>query len=181
MGFYTCVSLFTGNDKNEMVLLLHETWNSAILDSACTNNVSGEKWMEDLIQKLNVHDQVIYDSSVKVFNFGGGEKLNSLGTVTFPCVLAGREISITTDVVSSNIPLLLFIKAMKEFGMIWDFQKGTVQVFGREVILDVSSCGHHSWWNDLIIITNIPKSRYSHVTSNMESIFFMNDTKKKNF
>ena len=138
------VSLFTGNDKNEMVLLLHETWNSAILDSACSNNVSGEKWMEELIQKLNVHDQVIYDLSVKVFNFGGGEKLNSLGTVTFPCVLAGREISITTDVVSSNIPLLLSIKAMKEFGMIWEFQKGTVQVFGREIVLDVSSCGHHS-------------------------------------
>ena len=32
------VAMFTGNDKEEMVLLLHETWNSAILDSACSSN-----------------------------------------------------------------------------------------------------------------------------------------------
>ena len=138
------VALFTGNDKDELVLLLHETWNSAILDSACSSNVCGNQWIDDLIDKLNVKQQVGRGSSVKVFNFGGGEKLNSLGTVTFPCVMAGKEISITTDVVSSNIPLLLSIKAMKDYGMIWDFQKGTVQVFGKEIVLDVSSCGHHS-------------------------------------
>ena len=112
------VSLFTGNDKNELVLLLHETWNSAILDSACSNNVCGETWMEELIQKLNVKERVSRGPSVKVFNFGGGERLNSLGSVTFPCILAGKEIDITTDVVSSNLPLLLSITAMREFGMV---------------------------------------------------------------
>ena len=138
------IAMFTGNDKDQLVLLLHETWNSAVLDSACSSNVCGKRWIEDLIDKLKVKDKVSRDSSVKIFNFGGGEKLYSLGTITFPCLLAGKNISITTDVVDSDIPLLLSIKTMKDFGMVWDFQKGTVSVFGKEVTLDVSSCGHHS-------------------------------------
>ena len=139
------VGLFTGNDKDELVLLLHESWNSAILDSGCSSNVCGKKWIDDIISKLNIEEhEVTRGSSVKVFNFGGGEKLNSLGTVTFPCLLAGKNINITTDIVSSNLPLLLSIKTMKDFGMVWDFQKGSVNIFDREITLDVSSCGHHS-------------------------------------
>ena len=139
------IGLFTGNDKNELVLLLHETWNSAILDSACSSDVSGKKWIDELMMKLNLkEEQVSRGSSVKVFNFGGGEKLDSLGSVKFPCVIAGKEVMITTDVVDSNIPLLLSIRTMKEFGMIWDFRKGTVELFGKVVELDVSMCGHHS-------------------------------------
>ena len=113
------IGLFTGNDKNELVLLLHETWNSAILDSACSSDVSGKKWIDELIIKLNLkEEQVSRGSSVKVINFGGGgEKLDSLGTVKFPCVIAGKEVMITTDVVNSNIPLLLSIKTMKEFSI----------------------------------------------------------------
>ena len=133
-----------GTIRTNWVFLLHETWNSAVLDSACSSNVCGNQWIDDLIDKLKMKQRVSRGSSVKVFNFGGGERLNSLGTVTFSFILAGKEISITTDVVSSNIPLLLSIKTMKDLGMIWDFQKGTVQVFGKEITLDVSSCGHHS-------------------------------------
>ena len=140
------VSLFTGNDVNELVLLAHESWDSAILDSACSSNVCGILWIEDLLERLNneLKSLVERTTSNKVFHFGGGEKLTSTGRVKFPCQLAGKNITITTDVVDSVIPLLLSIKSMKKAGMIWDFQKGIVTVFGKEVLLDVSSCGHHS-------------------------------------
>ena len=140
------ISLFAGNDHGEIVLLAKETWDSAVLDSGCTSTVCGEQWIEDFLERLRVKsDQSISRvSSNKVFHFGGGEKLHSKGSLKFPCLIAGQPVTINTDVVESNIPLLLSIKAMKKAGMVWDFKQGTIEVFGKVVQLHISSCGHHS-------------------------------------
>ena len=157
------VSLFTGNDMDELVLLSRESWDSAILDSACSSTVCGSQWMDDLMKRMNdmLKGHVERTSSNKTFHFGGGEKLQSQGKVKFPCSLAGKNIKISTDVVDSTIPLLLSIKSMKKAGMIWDFQKGIVHVFGKEVVLDVSSCGHHSI---PVVIPEINIEEFSFIT-----------------
>ena len=77
------VSLFTGNDTNELILLAQESWDSAILDSACSSNVCGKLWMEDLLKRINepLTNMIVKSESNKIFHFGGGEKLTSTGRI----------------------------------------------------------------------------------------------------
>ncbi len=41
------------------------------------------------------------------FKFGGEMKKKSIERLVLPCVIAGKETTITTDVVENDIPLLL--------------------------------------------------------------------------
>ena len=40
-----------------------------------------------------------------MFKFGGGEVLTSIASLELPGILAGRKVTIKTDVVTSDIPL----------------------------------------------------------------------------
>ena len=139
------VVLFTGNVEEELVLLVREAWGSMVLDSACSRTVCGVKWIEEFLSQMDQEVQVTVKvaQSNRVFHFGGGEQLKSLREVTFPCVVAGVSIKICTEVVQSDLPLLLSCKAMKQAGLVWDFSQQVVTFLGRNVHLDVTSCGHH--------------------------------------
>ena len=58
--------------------------------------------------------QVIEREGRKTFRFGGVEKLKSLRIFFLPAHLAGTKVTIQTDVVASNLPLLLSKEAMKK-------------------------------------------------------------------
>ena len=139
------VILFTGNTQQELALLSYDAWNSAVLDSACSSTVCGESWITDFLNQLDSESsgKVRKGQSDKVFHFGGGEKLKSKYSITFPCQLAGETVCITTDVVDSDIPLLLSLSAMKKAKMVWNFADGIVEIFGKTVVLNTTSCGHH--------------------------------------
>ena len=49
-----------------------------------------------------------------MFKFGGGTCLKSKGEYSLPAVIAGKEVMIKTDVVESDIPLLLSRTAIKK-------------------------------------------------------------------
>ena len=108
--------LFTGNTPQETLILMAESANSAVLDSACTSTVAGQEWMDCYIDSLGSHikDTVKEQPSDTMFKFGGDTVLQSTKKVTFQCIIAGTECEIETDVVSSEIPLLLSKDSMKK-------------------------------------------------------------------
>ena len=79
----------------------------------------------------------------RLFKFGGGEVLSSIACYKIPAYLAGKEITIVTDVVDSDIPLLLSIKAMKKAGIILDLVNDSAEIFGKVVSLNHTSSGHY--------------------------------------
>eukprot|EP00111_Clytia_hemisphaerica_P023690 TCONS_00069812-protein len=84
----------------------------------------------------------------RLFKFGGGEVLSSTACYEIPAYLAGKEITIVTDVVvtdvvDSDIPLLLSIKAMKKAGIILDLVNDSAEIFGKVVSLNHTSSGHY--------------------------------------
>ena len=137
--------LFTGESK-ELSVLLCESINSAILDSGCSSTVAGKDWIKWYLDSLNDSDrkEVYATSSDTVFKSGGGEKRTSLQKLTLPCYLAGNKCSIETDVIESDIPLLMSKTAMKKAGMKLDLLNDKAEIFGREVLLQNTSSGHHS-------------------------------------
>ena len=137
--------LFTGNKLNEIQVLLSESINAAVLDSACSSTVAGDKWMQCYVDSLSTQkrDRIIREQSDTIFRFGGGQKLKSKEKVTFPCEIAGVQCKITTDVVDSDIPLLLGKPSMKKAKVVMDLEHDKATIFGKEVDLQCTSSGHY--------------------------------------
>lgn len=79
----------------------------------------------------------------RVFNFGGGTCLQSKGEYSLPVVIAGKEATINTDVVESDIPLLLSRTAMKKAAVKMDLENDTATIMGKEVALNLTTSGHY--------------------------------------
>ena len=94
---------------------------------------------------LNEDEQkkVVWGEGRKWFKFGGGELLKSLKTVEFPCTLGGKKIQLHSDVVSSDIPLLISKTAMKNAGGVLDLVNDRVQFFGKWQVCECTSSGHY--------------------------------------
>ena len=139
------IVLFTGSDKSRVTQLGCEARNCVVLDSACSSTVCGQSWLSCYLQSIAEKDKekVKCCPSVKVFQFGGGEKLNSKASYHIPAVIAGQEITIITDVVESNIPLLLSLKAMKNAKVKLNLENDTVEILGKSVALNNTTSGHY--------------------------------------
>ena len=80
---------------------------------------------------------------MRTFKFADGNKLNSLYKVILPCVIADIEVSIITDVVDSDIPLLLSKDVMKRAGTCFNFENDTVMMLKKKIPLSCTSSGHY--------------------------------------
>ncbi len=139
------VVMFTGFNKSDVSMLGIEANNSAVLDSACSSTVCGESWLDGYLDTLDEKEResVISKNSDKIFKFGGGTKLQSTGEYTIPAYLVGEKVSIRTDVVKSDIPLLLSREAMKTAKVKMDIENDSAEVLGKEVSLNLTSSGHY--------------------------------------
>ena len=125
--------------------LMEECYNYALLDSGCSSTVCGEDWLNVYVDTLTAEkkDSVLKSPSQKVFKFGDGPKVHSLGRYRIPCVIAGKLCYLNLDKVPSRVPLLLSRDSMKKAGMILDMVNDKVTVFGENVDLCCSNSGHY--------------------------------------
>ncbi|MCG7877703.1 MAG: transposase [Candidatus Thiodiazotropha endolucinida] len=137
--------LFTGYNTEEVRRLGIDASNCAVLDSACSSTVCGDRWINNYIESLDMNDKekVKQSKGQKVFKFGGGTRLMSKGEYSLPAVIAGKEVIIKTDVVQSDIPLLLSRTAMKKAAIKLDLENDTAVIMGKEVALNLTSSGHY--------------------------------------
>ena len=77
------------------------------------------------------------------FKFGAGPIIPSSGTYEIPVNMAGCDIMLRTDVVDSDIPLLLSKQTMKEAGIVIDLLNDRAEIFGKDIPLDTTSAGHY--------------------------------------
>ena len=118
-----------------------DTRNCAVLDNACSNTVYGDSWVNTYIQSLDKDDKekVKQFEGHKVFKSWGGSCLKSKGEYSFPAVTAGKEVLITTDIVESDIPLLLSGTAMEKAAIKPDLENDTAVIMGKAVALNTTS------------------------------------------
>eukprot|EP00795_Rhopilema_esculentum_P002321 gene2321-biopygen11363 len=139
------VVLFTGYNKDAVQVLGEEAINCAVLDTACTSTVCGQKWFQCYLSTLPDGElmKIQQTKGQKVFKFGGGEVLQSLLFCELPCNIAGKDVVIEVDVVMSAIPLLLSLKSLKKANAKLNIEKDTAEFFGTEVPLNFTSSGHY--------------------------------------
>ena len=119
--------------------------NKAILDSGCTSTVCGEIWLQNMIDSLPDCDKkkVIENKSNKIFRFGDSKIINSTKKVKIPIWIANEKVTLNTEVINYNIPLLLSKESMKKAKVTIDFHNDSVSFFGKEMKISFTSTGHY--------------------------------------
>ena len=116
-----------------------------MLDSACSSTVCGQTWFNNYLESLtrDQREKITWKDSKKVFKFGGGTCLTSKGEYSIPAVLAERNVIIQTDIVESDIPLLLSRDSTKRASVKLDLENDKAVIFGKEVALNLTTAGHY--------------------------------------
>ncbi|CAC5413999.1 unnamed protein product [Mytilus coruscus] len=117
------VVMFTGNEHEGITHLGMDARNCAVLDSACSSTVWGQLWMRSYVDSISGKDKskIFKGDGNKVFKFGGGARLKSIGEYSLPAVIA----------------------AMKKAGMKMDLGNDTAEIFGQHISLNLTSSGHY--------------------------------------
>ena len=102
-------------DDSTLQTLLSETWSSAVLDSGACSIVCGKPWFDEFLNSIPTQEQskIKYYNSSNPFRFGDGRQIKSLQSATIPAIIGQHKINIKTDIIDSDIPLLLSKTAMK--------------------------------------------------------------------
>ena len=125
------ITLLNGKSDKDMESLVGECFGKALLDSACTKTVCGETWINVYLDMLNEEEMSLVetlDSDTK-FKFGDGVEMKSIKRMKIPATLGKKRVLICTDVVKSEIPLLMSRSSMKRANMVLDFVNDTVNTF----------------------------------------------------
>ena len=133
-------------DQQELRRFCIEAKNCAALDSCCTGVVCGSEWLQNFLASMDPVSRKKVDGPMatnSVFKFGNKGKLYSTAKYKLPIQIAGRNMEITTEVINSDIPMLLSKESMKSMGMVLNFINDTAQVGNRKINLSETSSGHY--------------------------------------
>ena len=133
-------------DEPSLVYFLSETIGLAVIDSGASKTVCGEKWLKWYLATLSNSDRrSVYncDSGHK-FVFGDGKQFASPKIVAIPVYLTKHtKITLLTDVVSADIPLLISRDTLQKTNANIDFKLNKITMLGEEIDVVVSESGHY--------------------------------------
>lgn len=142
------VTLFQSSlvTEAQQKIFVSETLNTAVLDSGATGNVAGKAWLDCYLTSLSDTDRnlVEYNNSSNGFKFGSDDIFTSLYKVKIPACIGSQRVFIETDVIDTDVPLLLSQKAMKTAGTSINFVDDSVTMFGESQDVVLTRSGHYS-------------------------------------
>ena len=133
------------NDEEELCLLLEDAGVRGVIDTACSKTVAGITWVEKYTSNLpeEMRESLELEESSKVYQFGGGEKRSSLGSVKVPTVVGDKKISLSVEVVDAMIPLLIGTNSLEAAASVLNFEHFTATFFEQEVEMYKVGSGHY--------------------------------------
>ena len=144
ISFYS--KIYNEETPGAVKSLIEESKNCAVIDTGCAKTVCGKNWLEEYVNSLSDFEKGLIksESSGSTFKFGDGVTVKSLNKVTLPCYIGGMKSEITTDVVQSNIPLLLSKQALKKCNVKLNFTTDTINIVNQDIKLKCTSSGHYA-------------------------------------
>ena len=117
----------------------------AFLDSGCMKTVCKETWFQRYLHSLSFDEykQIETSKSNSSFKFGDSKLVKSFKKFKIPVIIAGVQVTVTTDIVEYDIPLLLSKEAMKKAKTQIDFQEDKINIFDKKVEIYFTSTGHY--------------------------------------
>lgn len=166
-----CVVNFIKNNEINSIFLT-ESVGCALIDTACTKTVCGQRWFADYINILNTNKiKYIGDiTSHTSFKFGDSEAIYSKFKAILPIVIGKVKCKILTDVVDANIPLLLSKESLKRANTILNLNTDKAQMFRQPIQLLKSDSGHY--YIDIIsgMVGNKRRENICYLNRSLENI-----------
>lgn len=133
-------------DDKSLQWFLGETLGCAVVDSGCSKTVAGSKWLNCFLEMLDEKEleQISRKESNQTFKFGKGDSIKSCEKIVIPVTLGQRKITIESDIVDADIPLLLSKDALKKAETILDFNNDIAIMFGQKQTLIPTESGHYA-------------------------------------
>jgi len=137
------ITLFSKEPDTEIFMV--EALGTAVIDTACTRTVCGEKWLDNYVGGLDERQVkgLVSTESSKPFKFGDGRVVHSTKKVKIPAKIGETKCCIETEVVPSDIPLLLSKTSLKRAGAVLNLENDTAIMFQKPVALELTSSGHY--------------------------------------
>ncbi|XP_039900576.1 uncharacterized protein LOC120741662 [Simochromis diagramma] len=141
------ITLYTKASMTDSEIFLTEALGSAIIDTACTRTVCGQKWLDSYMRDLSqgqVNKLLQSETpSSRPFRFGDGIVVYSSRKVKLPAKIGQTKCDIESEVVPVDIPLLLSKTSLKKAGTVLDMENDSVVMFKQPVPLELTSSGHY--------------------------------------
>ena len=131
-------------DEKELCCLVEEAGCRGVLDTACSKSVAGVGWIDQYTKNVSPSfaDTIEMKESTKIYQFGGGEKRESMGVLDLPSLIGDKKIHIQVEVVDAKIPLLIGSNSMISAGAILNFQTNEAIFFEEEIQMYLVGTGH---------------------------------------
>ena len=102
--------------------------------------------MANYLDTLTESDRskVVVKKSSNSFRFGNGKSLNPEKMVTFPAQIGKEDIMIKSDVIDSDLPLLLSKSAMEKANVKIDFSNDVVNMLNQKTNIVFTASGHYA-------------------------------------
>ena len=137
--------LFTTSNE-ELSQFTSESLNCAALDTCCTSTVAGEKWLKIYLEAIPEDYRSDLQGpmpSKRSFLFGNEGIMPSINKYILPVNLGGKKTSVETDVIASDIPMLLSKEEMKKAHTVLNINEDKATIYGNEIQLKTTSAGHY--------------------------------------
>ena len=136
----------TPTSIDEMVCLMSETFNKAVIDSGCTKTCAGEKWFDAYLETFSDEDknEIQSNETHAVFRFGDSPPVSAIKKVLLPISIKNVNVLLETEIVSSDVPLLLSKETMKKAKAKMNFVDDKIELFGEEQSMMCTSTGHYA-------------------------------------
>lgn len=140
-----CEFVMVVDTEEQLCFMVKECGMKGVIDSACSKTVAGIHYINDYVELLPDHQRSLIDDgnpSKTIYQFGGGERRASIKTVNLPVIIGEVKITIKTEVVEADIPLLIGANSLETSNAILDFGVLKATIFSVTVPLIKVSSGH---------------------------------------
>ena len=138
----------TPTTSDELICLMGETINKAVIDSGCTKSCCGESWLEAYLESLTPDVVKWIQSNERasnaVFRFGDSPPVHASKKILLPLKIKNVDFTLETEVVPSNIPLLLSKETMKRAKAKLNFDEDKIEMFGENQPMVCTANGHYA-------------------------------------
>ena len=127
--------------------LMSETWNAMVLDSGTTNTVAGKIWFNCYVNSLNSTEKskIQHHVGTNVHRLGDRNLVQAVENLDLPIAMSSKHVMLNTDIVPSDILLLLSRKSMIRAGITQiDFKNDQAIAFGEQIQLRNTKSGHYA-------------------------------------
>ena len=132
--------------QDQVSNLTAETLCHGVIDSGCSKTVAGRNWLNDYLSTLpeNESQNINFCESNAVFRFGDSSPVTSEGKTLLPVIMGGKKVQLETEIVSSDIPLLLSKDTMKSAKAKQDYENDCISLFGKSQDMICTKSGHYA-------------------------------------